>query len=211
MRTSRGWVRVISGLRRRTHERSVPDRLAAVARIEEIGGPMPVTENAVLTTELRLDVQEFYARYAECLDGGRLQQWPEFFVDSCTYRVTTRRNLRLGPEGHLVSLSTRSTLRDRIVAIGQSGLRAAHAAAHHLEFPRPGRLRRGIARAGELPGPAHFPRETHRAFRLGLLRRPHRDRRQPPHLQGKTVRARFGDPARIAALPDLTAQGEPGG
>jgi len=56
---------------------------------------MPVTEKAVLTAELRLDVQEFYARYAECLDGGRLQQWPEFFLDSCTYRVTTRRNLRL--------------------------------------------------------------------------------------------------------------------
>jgi hypothetical protein len=31
----------------------------------------------VLTAELRLDVQEFYSRYAECLDGGRLQVWPE--------------------------------------------------------------------------------------------------------------------------------------
>ena len=81
---------------------------------------MPVTEKAVLTAELRLDVQEFYARYAECLDNGRLQQWPEFFVDSCTYVVTTRRNLRLGPDDHLVSLSTKTTMRDRIVAIGQS-------------------------------------------------------------------------------------------
>src|SRR5437899_11602366 len=98
----------------------MPDHLSAVARIEEIGEPMPVTEKTVLTAELRLDVQEFYARYAECLDGGRLQQWPEFFLDSCTYRVTTRRNLRLGPDEHLVSLSTRTTMRDRIVAIGQS-------------------------------------------------------------------------------------------
>ncbi len=81
---------------------------------------MPVTEKTVLTAELRLDVQEFYSRYAECLDSGRLQQWPEFFLDSCTYRVTTRRNLRLGPEEHLVSLSTRTTMRDRIVSIGQS-------------------------------------------------------------------------------------------
>jgi 3-phenylpropionate/cinnamic acid dioxygenase small subunit len=81
---------------------------------------MSVTEKAVLTAELRLDVQEFYARYAECLDNGRLQQWPEFFVDSCTYRITTRHNLRLGPDEQLVSLSTKTTLRDRIVAIGQS-------------------------------------------------------------------------------------------
>lgn len=55
-----------------------------------IGGAMPATEKSVLTAELRLDVQEFYARYAECLDGGRLQQWPEFFLESCVYRITTR-------------------------------------------------------------------------------------------------------------------------
>jgi 3-phenylpropionate/cinnamic acid dioxygenase small subunit len=91
---------------------------------------MPVTEKAVLTAELRLDVQEFYSRYAECLDNGRLQQWPEFFLDSCTYCITTRHNLRLGPEEHLVSLSTRTTLRDRIVAIGQSEDYEPHAQRH---------------------------------------------------------------------------------
>jgi salicylate 5-hydroxylase small subunit len=85
-----------------------------------IGGAMPVTEKSVLTAELRLDVQEFYARYAECLDGGRLQQWPEFFLESCVYRVTTRRNLRLGPDEDLVSLSARTAMIDRIAAIGQS-------------------------------------------------------------------------------------------
>ena len=81
---------------------------------------MPVTDKTVLTAELRLDVQEFYSRYAECLDGGRLQVWPEFFLDYCVYRVTTRRNLRLGPDQDLVSLSTRAAMFDRIVAVGQS-------------------------------------------------------------------------------------------
>jgi 3-phenylpropionate/cinnamic acid dioxygenase small subunit len=84
-----------------------------------IGGGM-TAEKAVLTPELRLDVQEFYARYAECLDGGRLQQWPEFFLETCVYRITTRRNLRLGPEEDLVWLSSRSAMFDRIVAVGQS-------------------------------------------------------------------------------------------
>jgi salicylate 5-hydroxylase small subunit len=87
--------------------------------IAYIGGAMPA-EKGVLTAELRLDVQEFYARYAECLDGARLQQWPEFFLDSCVYRITTRRNLRLGPDQDLVSLSTRTAMFDRIVSIGQS-------------------------------------------------------------------------------------------
>src|SRR5215467_6395967 len=84
-----------------------------------VGGAMP-TPKSVLTPELRLDVEEFYARYAECLDGGRVQQWPEFFLESCVYRITTRRNLRLGPDQDLVGLSTRVAMIDRIVAIGQS-------------------------------------------------------------------------------------------
>lgn len=81
---------------------------------------MPVADNSILTADLRLDVQEFYFRYAECLDGGRLQHWPEFFLDSCTYRITTRRNLRLGPDDDIMFLSTKTTMRDRIAAVGQS-------------------------------------------------------------------------------------------
>ena len=93
---------------------------------------MPVTQKTVLTAELRLDVQEFYARYAECLDGGRIQQWPEFFLEACTYRVTTRRNLRLGPGEDIVSLSSRTAMRDRIVAIGQSEDFEPHVQRHTI-------------------------------------------------------------------------------
>jgi salicylate 5-hydroxylase small subunit len=104
--------------------------MAERGRVAYIGGAMPVTEKTVLTAELRLDVQEFYSRYAECLDGGRLQVWPEFFLEYCVYRITTRRNLRLGPDGDLVSLSTRTGMRDRIVAIGQSEDYEPHTQRH---------------------------------------------------------------------------------
>jgi salicylate 5-hydroxylase small subunit len=100
--------------------------------VSYIAGTAPAAEKTVLTAELRLDVQEFYARYAECLDGGRLQQWPEFFLDSCIYRVTTRRNLRLGPGEDIVSLSTRTAMFDRIVAIGQSEDYEPHVQRHTI-------------------------------------------------------------------------------
>jgi len=106
----------------------MPERSA----VAYIGGAMPVSEKTVLTAELRLDVQEFYSRYAECLDGGRLQVWPEFFLDYCVYCVTTRRNLRLGPDEDLVSLSTRTGMRDRIVAIGQSEDYEPHMQRHFV-------------------------------------------------------------------------------
>jgi len=106
----------------------MPDR-AAVA-LAYTGEPMSVTEKSILTAELRLDVQEIYFRYAECLDGGRLQQWPEFFLDSCTYRVMTRRSLRMGPDEDIMFLTSRTSMRDRIVAIGQSEDYEPHVQRH---------------------------------------------------------------------------------
>src|SRR5881628_4231591 len=109
MRTSRESAKPRFESHRRTHDRPRPSRRRLYSRDRRA---MPVTEKNILTAELRLEVQEFYFRYAECLDGGRLQQWPEFFVDACTYRVATRRNLRMGPDDDLVSLSTKTSLRD---------------------------------------------------------------------------------------------------
>jgi 3-phenylpropionate/cinnamic acid dioxygenase small subunit len=90
------------------------------------------TEPTVLTAELRIDVQEFYFRYAECLDGGRLQHWPEFFLDACLYRVGSRKALRAGGEEDVMSLSGKTAMRDRIVAIGQSEDYEPHQQRHFI-------------------------------------------------------------------------------
>jgi salicylate 5-hydroxylase small subunit len=109
-------------------DENMPDR-AAVA-LAYTGEPMSVTEKTILTAEVRLDVQELYFRYAECLDGGRLQQWPEFFLDSCIYRIATRRSLRMGPDEDIMSLNSKTSMRDRIVAIGQSEDYEPHVQRH---------------------------------------------------------------------------------
>ncbi len=74
----------------------------------------------MLTAEERLDVQEFYARYAECIDGARLEHWAEFFTEQCLYRVTTRLGLRLGGDEDWMNLESTSLMRDRVVSMGQS-------------------------------------------------------------------------------------------
>jgi len=93
---------------------------------------MADTDRIELTAELRLNVQEFYYRYAECLDGGRLQQWPEFFVEGCSYRITTRRGLRMGPEDDLMSFTSRTGMLDRIGAIGRSEDYEPHLQRHTI-------------------------------------------------------------------------------
>ena len=86
----------------------------------------------MLTPELRLDVQEFYFRYAECLDGGRLTNWPSFFTESCVYRLTTRRGMRGDPEDDLMYFTTRSAMLDRIVALSQSEDYEPHQQRHFI-------------------------------------------------------------------------------
>lgn len=112
---------------------------------------MSTNETPAVTAELRLDVQEFYFRYGECLDGGRLQQWPEFFMDTCSYRVSTRRNLRLGPDEDLVSLTGKTAMRDRIVALGQSEDFEPHLQRHTIS-----NFRVQAASADELRVQANF-------------------------------------------------------
>ena len=105
-------------------------RLHSVAA--EKGDGMATENRVQLSSDLRVSLQEFYFRYAECLDGGRLEQWPEFFLDACVYRLTTRRALRLGPDEDLVSIRTKGALRDRIVAIGQSEDYEPHTQRHFI-------------------------------------------------------------------------------
>lgn len=86
----------------------------------------------MLTPEDRLDLQEFYFRYAECLDGGRLQNWPEFFTEQCVYRVSTRRGMRMGPEEDRMSFESKSIMRDRIVSLSQSEDFEPHEQRHYI-------------------------------------------------------------------------------
>jgi len=96
------------------------------------GEGMAQDDRLQLTSDLRVALQEFYFRYAECLDGGRLEQWPEFFLDAGVYRLTTRRSLRLGPDDDIMSLRTKSALRDRLVAIQQSEDYEPHTQRHFV-------------------------------------------------------------------------------
>lgn len=86
----------------------------------------------MLTPEERLNVQEFYFRYAECLDGGRLQNWPEFFTEPCVYRINTRRRMRSSPDEDLMSFTSKAVMLDRIVSLGQSEDFEPHQQRHYI-------------------------------------------------------------------------------
>ena len=86
----------------------------------------------MLTPEERLDIQEFYSRYADCLDGGRLQNWPEFFTEPCVYRINTRRGMRMEPDEDSMSFDSKAIMLDRIVALSQSEDFEPHLQRHYI-------------------------------------------------------------------------------
>ena len=62
-------------------------------------------------------VSAFYDAYFEALDDGRLEEWPDFFVEECLYRIIPRENYEAGLDGCLMQGDSKGMLIDRVRAI----------------------------------------------------------------------------------------------
>ena len=71
-------------------------------------------------------VVELNYRYAECLDGNRLAEWPEFFTDDCRYLIHPRENLDAGLEGYWLYFESKRMLRDRVVSLLEVNIYPIH-------------------------------------------------------------------------------------
>lgn len=69
---------------------------------------------------LRLEIEDLYARYAACVDSGKLEAWPEFFVDDGVYRLIPRENHERGLPLATLSFESKGMLRDRVYATTQT-------------------------------------------------------------------------------------------
>lgn len=67
--------------------------------------------------ELRAEVEEFHYAYAATLDGGRLDQWPDFFTEDAFYRIRSRENADSDFPVGLVYCEGRPMIIDRAFAI----------------------------------------------------------------------------------------------
>ena len=81
------------------------------------------------------DIMAAQARYARCIDGDRLEDWPDFFLPDCVYRITTAENHRLGFPAGLVWADSRGMLQDRVAALREANIYERHAYRHILGLP----------------------------------------------------------------------------
>ena len=85
-----------------------------------------------MEVELQLAVENLLARYVHALDDGRLEEWPEFFVEEGRYRITTAENLERGLPLSIIYADSRAMLRDRVSALRHANIYEAQRYRHSV-------------------------------------------------------------------------------
>ena len=71
-----------------------------------------------------MKLEELYAAYAACLDEERFEDWPEFFVEGCIYKIVPRDNFERGLPLATWLCESKGYLRDRVAAIRKTAVYA---------------------------------------------------------------------------------------
>ncbi len=82
--------------------------------------------------ELQLRVADLLARYAECFDQGRFEEWPEFFTEDCIYKIVSSENHEQGLPLGVIDCDSQNMLRDRIMALREANIYEEHRYRHIL-------------------------------------------------------------------------------
>jgi anthranilate 1,2-dioxygenase small subunit len=78
--------------------------------------------NARDLLEQRLAADELQANYAACIDEDRLEEWPDFFVEDCTYRITHVQDFQAGRPLGVIYATSKAMLHDRITSLRQANI-----------------------------------------------------------------------------------------
>ena len=78
---------------------------------------------------------ELNAAYARAIDNEKYEEWPDFFLDPCLYKVTTAENVAQGLEAGVIYADSRGMLRDRISALRQANIYERQRYRHIVGLP----------------------------------------------------------------------------
>ncbi len=80
--------------------------------------------------ERQLRVQELLARYADSLNSGRFEEWPDYFKEDCVYKIISAENFEQGLPLGVIDCDSRDMLRDRIMALREANIYEDHRYRH---------------------------------------------------------------------------------
>jgi 3-phenylpropionate/cinnamic acid dioxygenase small subunit len=83
-----------------------------------------------MNIELKLKVEDLNGRYAQAIDDGKLEAWPDFFIEHGRYRVTTAENFERGLPLGMIYATSRAMLRDRVRSLREANVYEAQRYRH---------------------------------------------------------------------------------
>ena len=82
--------------------------------------------------ERQLRVQNLLARYADSLDSGRFEEWPDYFTKDCVYKIISAENFERDLPLGVIDCDSRDMLHDRIMALREANIYEDHRYRHIL-------------------------------------------------------------------------------
>ena len=82
-----------------------------------------------------LQLGQLYAQYADTVDAGDWDRWPEFFTEDCVYRVQPRENFERGFPLATLSFESKGMLKDRAYGIKETLFHDPYYQRHVVGLP----------------------------------------------------------------------------
>lgn len=89
-----------------------------------------------IAVDARRRIEDLIVEYAHAIDDDRLEEWPDFFVEDCTYRLIDRFSHAKGRPVGVMECSSRGMLQDRILALREANVYEPHVYRHLLSGTR---------------------------------------------------------------------------
>lgn len=80
--------------------------------------------------QLRMELMSLQDSYISTLDGGNLEQWPNFFTEGCHYEIIPKENADLNLPAPLIYCTNRRMLRDRVLSLREANIYEEHTYRH---------------------------------------------------------------------------------
>jgi anthranilate 1,2-dioxygenase small subunit len=79
---------------------------------------------------IKLGVEDLIAAYAAAIDEDRLEEWPDFFVETGKYVISTKEDFEAGLPFGVIYADSRAMLIDRVTALRRANIYEPHSYRH---------------------------------------------------------------------------------
>lgn len=84
---------------------------------------------------LQAEILSLFSQYAACIDNDRLEEWPDFFIEKCYYKIQSRENYDRKLPISAMECDSKGMLVDRIVSLREANIFAEHMYRHIISIP----------------------------------------------------------------------------